>query len=248
MELSEFFAAQPKVAVAFSGGTDSAYLLWAAARYGAEVCAYFVKTAFQPAFELADARRLAQELNVPLRVLTPDILTARDVTENSALRCYHCKKIILQAISDAAAADGFTVLLDGTNASDREADRAGTRALRECGVLSPLRLCGLTKAEIRERSKAVGLFTWDKPAYACLATRVPTGQPITADILATTEAAETYLASLGFSNFRIRWLDGAAKLQFPAAQLPQVLRQREEIVGTLKKYYTSVFLDMEVRE
>lgn len=247
MELSEFFAAHPKVAVAFSGGVDSAYLLYAAAHSGADVCAYFVKTAFQPAFELADARRLAAQLSVPLRVLSVDILAVREVAENPKERCYFCKKRMMQSILDAARADGFSVLLDGTNASDCEADRAGFRALLECEIISPLRLCGLTKDAIRALSKATGLFTWDKPAYACLATRVPSGQPITADILAATEAAETYLAALGFSDFRVRWRNGAALLQFPVAQLPQTLSRREEIVTTLKKYYTSVFLDLEAR-
>jgi uncharacterized protein len=121
------------------------------------------------------------------------------------------------------------------------------KALEELSVLSPLRICGLTKAEIREKSREAGLFTWDKPSYACLATRVPTGTRITAEILEKTEKAEGYLFSLGFSDFRIRYLDGAAKIQMPRAQLPRVMEYREEILAELKKYYSAVLLDLEVR-
>ena len=149
MELRDFFAAHPRAALAFSGGVDSAYLLYAALQCGAEVRAYYVASPFQPAFELADAKRLAGELGAELRVLTLDVLACPEVVENSALRCYHCKKRIFSAIADAAAEDGFSVLLDGTNASDEVADRPGMRALRELSVLSPLRLCGLRKTEIR---------------------------------------------------------------------------------------------------
>ncbi len=248
MKLEEFFKAHPKVAVAFSGGVDSAYLLYAAARCGANVRAYYVKSDFQPQFELEDAKRLAGQLGTPVTVLRLDVLSSGPVAENPPDRCYHCKKAIFGAIIEAAARDGFTVLLDGTNASDEEGDRPGMRALRELQVLSPLRMCGLTKAHIRELSKKAGLFTWDKPAYACLATRIPTGQAITKEKLAATESAEDFLFSLGFTDFRIRMAGTAAKLQFPDGQLEKLLRRREQIVTELKKYYSDVWLDLEVRK
>ena len=179
MELEQFFKDNPKAAIAFSGGVDSSYLLYAAIKSGADVCAYYVKSAFQPQFELEDARRLAEQINAPLRVLQADILADERVVENPADRCYYCKNRVFSAIVSAAAEDGYALVLDGTNASDEEGDRPGMRALREMSVRSPLRECGLTKAEIRERSRKAGLFTWDKPAYACLATRVRTGEEIT---------------------------------------------------------------------
>ena len=154
---------------------------------------------------------------------------------------------MLTTIRDAAVADGFTLLCDGTNASDAVADRPGMRALRELSVHSPLRECGLTKDTIRALSRDAGLFTWDKPAYACLATRIPTGTPVTAEALRITERGEGYLLSLGLRDFRIRFLHGAARLQVPEAQLPLVLAHREEIVRELKRNYSAVMLDLEVR-
>ena len=179
MTLSRFFRENPRAALGFSGGVDSAYLLYAALTAGAQVKAYYVKSPFQPRFELEDARHLAGDLHADLRELQVDVLSSPTVTANPPDRCYHCKRVIFRTIAAAAAEDGFPVLLDGTNASDDAGDRPGMRALRELSVRSPLRECGLTKAEIRRLSREAGLFTWDKPAYACLATRIRTGEEIT---------------------------------------------------------------------
>ena len=248
MELADFFARHPKAALGFSGGVDSSYLLWSAKQCGADVRPYFIKTAFQPAFELEDARRLCRDVGAELTILELDALADEAVAENPADRCYHCKRNLFGTLTQRARADGYCLLLDGTNASDDAGDRPGMRALRELEVRSPLRECGLTKAEIRARSKAAGLFTWDKPAYACLATRVPTGQRITAEALAKTEAAEGFLFSLGLTDFRVRYFAGAARIQAPAAQLALILARREEILPELRQYYPAVLLDLEVRE
>ncbi len=248
MDLQEFFRIHPKTAVAFSGGVDSAYLLYAAARWGRETIAYYVNSPFQPAFELGDARALAKALSVPLRVLPVDILACPQVAENPKDRCYHCKKEIFQIIAARAAGDGFPVVLDGSNASDDPADRPGMAALEELGILSPLRLCGLTKGEIRRLSREAGLFTWDKPAYACLATRIPAGEPITQEKLAKVERAEDYLRELGFSDLRVRSLGEGAKLQLPAAQMGKLLEHRKKIVEELKKDYAFIMLDLEARD
>ena len=248
MELADFFARHPKAALGFSGGVDSSYLLWSAKQCGADVRPYFIKTAFQPAFELEDARRLCRDVGAELTILELDALADEAVAENPADRCYHCKRNLFGTLTQRARADGYCLLLDGTNASDDAGDRLGMRALRELEVRSPLRECGLTKAEIRARSKAAGLFTWDKPAYACLATRVPTGQRITAEALAKTEAAEGFLFSLGLTDFRVRYFAGAARIQAPAAQLALILARREEILTELRQYYPAVLLDLEVRE
>ena len=247
MTLQEFFAKNTRAAIAFSGGVDSSYLLYAAVQCGADVHAYFAKTAFQPQFELDDARRLAENVGAKLTVLELDALSSEDVARNPANRCYYCKQNIFGNLKRAATEDGFTLILDGTNASDDAGDRPGMRALREMAVRSPLRECGLTKAEIRSRSREAGLFTWDKPAYACLATRIPTGEAITAEKLAATEAAEAELAALGFSDFRVRLLDGCARIQVRPEQLALVLEQREKILQKLKQYYRAVVLDLEVR-
>lgn len=247
MTLQDFFREHPRAALAFSGGVDSAYLLYAALSCGADVKAYYVKSPFQPQFELEDAKRLAAQLGAEMEILPLDVLKAPEVTANPADRCYHCKKHIFGAILSAAAADGYTLVLDGTNASDAEGERPGMRALRELQVASPLRLAGLNKAEIRRLSREAGLFTWDKPAYACLATRVPTGEEITAEKLAVTEGAEEYLFSLGFTDFRVRYFGGAARLQLPADQMPRLMERRREILEELKKHYTAVLLDLEER-
>ena len=176
MDLADFFRENHKAALAFSGGVDSAYLLYAAKEAGADVRAYYVKSAFQPQFELEDAKRLAGQLAADLRILETDVLADETVAANPPDRCYHCKRLLFTTIAEAAKQDGYRVLLDGTNASDEESDRPGMRALKELSVRSPLRECGLTKEEIRRLSKAAGLFTWDKPAYACLATRIPPGE------------------------------------------------------------------------
>ena len=248
MELGTFFSENPRVALAFSGGVDSAFLLRAAIDAGADVTAYYVKSAFQPEFELNDAKRLAAELGAKMRLIDLDVLCDAEITANPANRCYYCKKRIFTAIAEAARSDGYDVLIDGTNASDDAADRPGIRALQELSVRSPLRECGITKAEVRALSRKAGLFTWDKPAYACLATRIPTGETITAEKLQKTERAEAFLERLGFRDFRVRLLGGNAKLQVRAEQLPLLLEKREKIIAGLAPDYQSVLLDLEVRK
>lgn len=248
MTLQEFFGAHPKAALAFSGGVDSSYLLYAARQLGADAKAYYVKTAFQPEFEYQDALRLASQLGADIQVLTLDVLACPDVTVNPKNRCYFCKQHIFGNILRQAKADGYHTVLDGTNASDQVSDRPGMKALQEMKVLSPLRLTGLTKAEIRRLSREAGLFTWDKPSYACLATRIPAGTEITGADLARTEWAEDYLMSLGFRDLRVRQLSGdLALVQLPEAQMDTFLALRGEITRTLKTRYAGVLLDMEAR-
>ena len=247
MDLATFFKENPKAAVAFSGGVDSAYLLYAASKYGMQIKAYYVKTAFQPQFELDNARCIADELHIDMAVIEEDILKQEQIMINPPERCYFCKKRLFSLIMQAAKSDGFSLLLDGTNASDDVSNRPGMKALKELSVRSPLRECGLTKEAIRKLSKEAGLFTWDKPAYACLATRIPTGTVITAEKLSNTEKAEDYLHKLGFTDFRVRLFADCAKIQVPENQLDKLLKYRVDILKELKKYYTDVLLDLEVR-
>ena len=247
MELRDFFQECPKVALGFSGGVDSAYLLYAALDHGAQVRPYFIKTAFQPQFELEDARRLCAQLGVELTVVELDVLQIPGVVENPPDRCYHCKRALFGRLRQQAQADGYTVLIDGTNASDDAGDRPGMRALGELSVRSPLRECGISKAQVRALSKEAGLFTWDKPAYACLATRVPTGEAITPETLRKVEAAEEALFSLGYSDLRVRVFHGAARLQLPGQQLEQAAKEREAISQALSPWFDTVLLDLKER-
>lgn len=248
MELNDFFKENPRAALAFSGGTDSAYLLYMALKCGAQVRPYYVKTPFQPRFELDDALRLARELGTELTVIEYDILDDGLIAANPDDRCYHCKKKLFGLLlRERAANDGFPLIIDGTNASDEAGERPGMRALCELGVRSPLRECGLAKTEIRARSRTAGLFTWDKPAYACLATRVPAGRRIDRELLQRVEAAERELFALGFTDFRVRVFHEAARIQLSPEQMAEALKRREDILARLKKYFDIVLLDMETR-
>ena len=248
MKLEEFFKEYTKVAIAFSGGCDSAYLTYAALKYAREVKAYYVKTAFQPEFELEDALKFAKEYALDLSVIECDILSVQDVANNPSNRCYFCKNQIFGKILGKANEDGYTTILDGTNASDDASDRPGMKALEEMKVISPLRLCNLSKRDIRELSKAAGLFTWDKPAYACLATRVPEGTQITKEILEKTEKAEAYLASLGLTNFRVRYRDGDALIQIAEGQQDLYEQNKDKIEAELGQYYVNLKLDEKLRD
>ena len=236
------------MALAFSGGVDSAYLLHAALAVGLDVKAYYVASVFQPAFERADARRLVSELGADMAELELDMLSCAAVRRNGPERCYWCKRAIMGRIQEAARADGRQVLFDGSNASDDAADRPGMRALAELEVRSPLREAGLTKARIRELSHEAGLFTWDKPAYACLATRIPTGREITAELLERVERAESAVFAQGLRDFRVRVLHEAARLEVTADELPLLLERREEILARLGEDFTAVLLDLRLRE
>lgn len=243
MTLTVFFKANPRAALAFSGGTDSAYLLWAAVQAGAEVQPYFVRSAFQPRFELADAERLCAQLGLTLRVLDCDVLAQPEIAANPPERCYYCKRVLFTRLLAAAAEEGYSLVLDGTNASDPEDDRPGMRALRELGVRSPLREAGLSKTEVRRLSAQAGLFTADKPSYACLATRIPSGTVITPAMLETVEQAEGLLAGLGYRNFRVRLRDWGALLQFDAEQLAQAEQDMEHIRSLLGKEFQELRVD-----
>ena len=247
MTLQEFFTEHPKAALGFSGGVDSSYLLWAAVNAGADIAPYYIQTAFQPAFELEDAQRLCAQIGVKLNVIRLDALADPHVAANPANRCYYCKVGLFGALRARAKADGYDLLLDGTNASDDAGDRPGMKALREMEVRSPLRECGLTKAMIRQESRKAGLFTWDKPAYACLATRVPTGRTITPELLRRVEGAETALFALGFTDFRVRLYDEAARLQLPEGQLANAVEQRQAIRQALAPWFDIVLLDTQTR-
>lgn len=245
MQLSEFFLQNPRIAVAYSGGVDSSYLLYAAKTAGCVLHAYFIKSEFQPQFELDDAISVAEHIGVAITVDRLGILREPDVIANPVNRCYYCKKRILERLWELARLDGFTILCDGTNADDDEGDRPGMHALNEFGILSPLRACGLGKTEIRALSEQAGLPTYNKPAYACLATRIPAGTGITQDYLDRIECAEEALFNMGFADFRVRLIaPDTAKIQMPNRQWDKAAAHRIEILEALKPGFESVTLDM----
>lgn len=247
MTLEQFFINHPKAALAFSGGVDSAYLLYVAKQYRCNIHAYFIKSPFQPEFEYEDARRLAEELEVPFTVIPYDILQHPQVVENNLQRCYYCKQVLFSKLLEIAQQDGFSLLLDGTNASDSMDDRPGMRALQELQVRSPLRECGLTKDMIRALSKHAGLFTFDKPSYACLATRIPTGTSICQQQLTAIEQSEQKLFELGFRDFRVRIFHNTARLQFTESQIVTAVEKRHEIKQALQPYFEDILLDFKTR-
>ncbi|WP_302498035.1 ATP-dependent sacrificial sulfur transferase LarE [uncultured Veillonella sp.] len=247
MNLVEYLTSLSSIAVALSGGVDSSYLAYAAKQSGIPCKAYTVKSQFVPQFELNDAKKIAEFIDIPLEIIDIDVLAHDDVTSNPDNRCYYCKHYVFTTISEYAKRDGFTVVCDGTNASDDIDDRPGMRAIAELSVKSPLRDCGLTKSVIRKLAQQANLFTWNKPSYSCLATRFQAGQRITGHDLEHIELAEKYLFSLDLSDFRVRLIGNNAKIQVPENQIAIVIKNRIEILTYLKSMFDDVVLDLEVR-
>lgn len=181
--LEHFFARVPRFALAFSGGADSSCLLGAAAKAGCQVKAYMVKTVFQPDADVFDAQRVALEWGVPLEVICADVLSQPAIAANPPDRCYHCKTFVFGTIWKHARADGFSVLCDGTNATDDPARRPGFRALAELKVASPLRRAGLSKDDVRALGRSIGVSMADKPNFSCYAVHAPAGQRLTEEVL-----------------------------------------------------------------
>lgn len=247
MNLVEYLTSLGNIAVALSGGVDSSYLAYAAKQSSIPCKAYTVKSQFVPQFELNDAKKIAEFIDIPLEIIDIDVLAHDDVTSNPDNRCYYCKHYVFTTIGEYAKRDGFTVICDGTNASDDIDDRPGMRAIAELSVKSPLRDCGLTKSMIRKLAQQANLFTWNKPSYACLATRFQAGQRITSHDLEHIELAEKYLFSLDLSDFRVRLIGNNAKIQVPENQIAIVIKNRIEILTYLKSMFDDVVLDLEVR-
>lgn len=239
-ELKRFFEDNPRPALAFSGGADSSYLFYAAVSCGADLKAYFVKTQFQPLFELHNAVRTAEWLEQGLEIINLDALEDPVIKTNPADRCYHCKKHIFGAILEHAEKDRMRLVIDATNASDDPSDRPGMKALAEMGIVSPLRLCGIDKHEVRRLSKEAGLWTWDLPSNSCLATRIPIGTEITAAELHTVEMTEDQLHGLGLRDIRVRSFGNKARLEVTDTEEEFLNEHEEEIENILLAHYSEV--------
>lgn len=240
MDIKAFFKKYNSAAIAFSGGVDSAFLLYCAKKCGVDVTAYYVKSAFQPQFEFEDAKRIASELEIPLKIIEANILDYDEVRRNDPLRCYYCKRRIFSQIKAQAKSDGYSVILDGTNASDDSGDRPGMKALEELKVLSPLRLCGYTKDEIRKQAKNAGLFVWNKPAYACLATRIKPNEEITPNALNFVEKSEIFMMNLGFKNIRVRVSQNEATIILKDNNQELLKEKRNIIEKEFSQYFNKV--------
>lgn len=247
MDLERFFTEHNKCALAFSGGLDSSYLLYAAKIYGVDIFPYFIKTQFQPDFELKEAEEFCATLSTKLNVIELDALLNENVVRNDGLRCYHCKKMLFSLLIKNAKANGYNVVIDGTNASDNEAERPGMRALKELGVLSPLRECNLSKKEISRLAKEAGLPVWNKPSYSCLATRISTRDVITEGELKKIERGEKALRDIGFTDFRLRVDGKMAKLQITANEMCLAFSLREKIKEVLREDFADIVLDLTAR-
>jgi uncharacterized protein len=236
-----------RVVVAFSGGADSAFLAWAAAdTLGSEqALAVTAVSPSLPASELDDCTRLAAEWGLEWRSVITDELERAAYQANGADRCAHCKDALMDALVPFATAAGATVVL-GVNLDDLGDHRPGQQAAAGRGAVFPLVDAGFTKAMVRDWSRQLGLRTWDKPAAACLASRVPYGTPVTFGVLDRVGKAEAALRRLGFTELRLRHYGDTARLEVPIDALEAVLMQRAAVVEAVRGAgYGYVTLDLE---
>ncbi len=210
--------------VAFSGGVDSTFVAAVASDVlGDRAVAVTGVSPSVPASEIAEARELARRIGIRHDLIDTHEMEREGYVENSPMRCYHCKTELYSLLEAYARDRGYAAILDGCNVDDLGDHRPGRIAAAEHGVRSPLIEAGLTKAEIRELSKARGLPTWDKPAMACLASRIPYGTPVTIEALTQVGAAESALRALGFRQLRVRHHGDVARIEIEPADMPLLL-------------------------
>jgi uncharacterized protein len=247
--LKEIIRDCERTVVAFSGGVDSTFLLSVADEVlGEDVLAVTVVSSFMPGHEKKEASEIARLIGARHEIVAIDENDIEGFTDNPADRCYICKKFLFSQVLAIAEAAGVACVMDASNADDTGDYRPGLKALKELGIRSPLMEAGLTKDEIRELSKVRNLPSWDKPAMACLATRIPYGEKITKEKLRQIDKAEEFLRSLGYDNCRVRHHGKLARIEVSPKRLEQLMKpgQRRQVTEHLKglgfKYIT---LDMQ---
>ncbi|HSB73547.1 MAG TPA: ATP-dependent sacrificial sulfur transferase LarE [Candidatus Methylomirabilis sp.] len=238
-----------RVMVAYSGGVDSTFLLAVAAEcLGEDVLAVTGLSPSIPAAEREEAARLARQIGATHRFVETAEMERPGYVANAPDRCYFCKTDLFEKLRTLAQVEGYAWVVDGSNLDDQGDLRPGREAARQQGVRSPLVEAGLTKAAIREVSRAMDLPTWDKPAMACLASRIPHGIPVTIERLGQIEAAEAALRSLGFHQVRVRHHEAIARIELPAEERARLLDPSlaEEAARRVKAAgYQYVVVDLE---
>lgn len=241
--LKAFFDQNPQLVIAFSGGCDSAFLIYAAVRADVDVRACMICSEFQTKFEYDEAEKFCRNIGIPLQPLELDVLACAEIAENPIDRCYYCKRAMFGKIREFADSVGVLTICEGTNASDDIGDRPGWRAVQEMNIQSPLRSAGFAKPLIRHLSLLAGLSTATKSADACLATRIPHGTQITSQELKRIENAEHRLKNLGFDDFRVRLYHGAARIQFKDTDWTRAMNMNVQIRKELVELFDTILID-----
>jgi uncharacterized protein len=237
--LKEVLQSFGKVVIAYSGGVDSTFLLWAAVdALGCEnVVAALAVSGSLGKGQHAQALEMARDIGAKVRELALEEVADSNYSANKADRCFHCKSHLFRMLKDLAASEGIEHVVYGSNIDDMEDFRPGHRAANVYGVVAPMAMTGLTKADIRELSRKAGLKTADVPASPCLASRIAYGQEITDEKLGQVDRAEDYLRGMGFVEFRVRHHGDLARIEVPAGQIEKIVsgQLRDEIVAKFKE-------------
>jgi uncharacterized protein len=239
-----------RVLVAFSGGVDSTLLLKVAhdTLGDKNVLAVTALSPLYPERELEGVKKLIQTLGVNHRLIHSNELEIPGFSKNPPNRCYYCKSKLFGELLDLAKEETIPFIVEGSTLDDDKDHRPGRVAVQELGVRSPLREVGLTKAEIRELSRAFGLPTWDKPSFACLASRFPYGEEITGEGLKMVDEAEDFLFGLGFKQVRVRHYGNLARIEILKEEMAHLMEDslREKVVARLKGVgYSYITLDLQ---